>query len=423
MKKIAYQTSRVHWHMGQALLPEHFIAQEQSLREEVYLRFRLSAAPSWGLGSLQWDGFQLLKGIVSIQEMTLVMPSGMLVDIPGNTAPAVLNLKTVGATKAAVYVHLQSASEVVHVETSEIAAEGIERILQKVDISTNPSSATSMQSFKLAEFLCGADGVWSLDLDYLPPSLQVGVTPLFDRYVERMTAVQRTFQQQLMTEVQENHLSGDSQATARQCLRGVYAFEAMLVDLKTEVHHHPYDVYRALRDIYIDVCVWSGTNPGWARPDTNKDHWAYRHEDLAASFTEMLDEAARLLNVGRQEIPYVEFTRQEGLYVCSLDKKIKRARDVYFLIQKPQVSARIDVSRVKLAGPSRIQVVHDHALRGIPFTSLEKPPFHHGLSSSVEFYSITPGQEWDHAIRDGQVVLFAGPQLAGTRLYLYGRFD
>jgi type VI secretion system protein ImpJ len=423
VKKIAYQTSRVHWHMGQALLPEHFIAQEQSLREEMYLRLRMSPAPSWGLGSLQWDGFQLLKGIVSIQEMTLVMPSGMLVDIPGNTAPAVLNLKTVGATKAEVYVHLQSAPEVVHVETSEIAEEGIERLQQKVELSTFPTSATSMQSFKLAEFRCGADGVWSLDLDYLPPSLQVGVTPVFDRYIERMTAVQRSFQQQLMSEVQSNHLSGDSQATARQCLRGIYAFEAMLIDLKNEVHHHPYEVYRALRDLYIDICIWSGTNPGWARPDTNKDHWAYHHEDLAASFTEMLDEASRLLTVGRQEIPYVEFTRQEGLYVCNLDKKLKRARDVYFLIQKPQVSANIDVRRVKLAAPSRIQIVHDHALQGIPFTHLERPPFHHGLSSSVEFYSVTPGQEWDHAIRDGQVVLFANPQLAGTRLYIYGRLD
>src|SRR5262249_33144383 len=158
--------------------------------------------------------------------------------------------------------------------------EGIERILQKVEISTNPTSSTSMQSFKLAQFLCGADGVWSLDLDYLPPSLQVGATPLFDRFIERMTSVQRSFQQMLLTEVQENHLSGESQATARQCLPGVYAFEAMLIDLKTKVHHPPYEVYRTLPDLYADICVWSGTTPGWTRPDTNKDPWSYRHEDL-----------------------------------------------------------------------------------------------------------------------------------------------
>jgi len=76
--------------MGQALLPEHFYAQEQSIREEVALHFRMQAAPCWGLGTLQWDTFQLLKGIVSIDEMTLFLQSGALVDIPGNTAPAFL---------------------------------------------------------------------------------------------------------------------------------------------------------------------------------------------------------------------------------------------------------------------------------------------------------------------------------------------
>ena len=416
MKKIAYQTSRVHWHMGQALLPEHFIAQEQSLREEVNLRLRMSPVPCWGLGTLQWDGFQLLKGIINIQEMTLVMPSGMLVDIPGNTAPAILNLKTVGATRASVYVHLQSTSEVVHVDADEVAEEGIERLVQNVEISSNPSSATSMQSFKLAEFECGADGIWSLKVDYLPPSLQVGPSPFFDTYIERMNAVQRTFQQQLMSEIQENHLSGESQATAKQCLQGVYGFQAMLIDLKNEVHHHPYEVFRALRGLYIDVCIQTGTSPA----ELGR---AYAHEDLAGCLKTLLDEIEQLLRVGRQEIPYREFTRQEGLYVCEVEKNIKRARDVYFLIQRPQISSRIDVSRVKLASPSRIHVVHEHALRGIPFTPLEKPPFHHGLSSSVEFYSVTPGQEWDYAIRDGKVVLFSGPQLEGTRLYLYWRLD
>lgn len=416
MKKIAYQTSRVHWHMGQALLPEHFIAQEQSLREEGNLRHRMSPAPSWGLGTLQWDSFQLLRGIIHIQEMTLIMPSGMMVDIPGNTAPAVLNLKTVGATKASIYVHLQSASEIVRMEADEVAEEGIERIVQKVELSSNPTSATSMQSFKIAEFKCGADTVWALDLDYLPPSLQVGPSPFWDPYIERMNAVQRTFQQQIMSEIQENHLSGESQATAKQCLQGVYGFQAMLVDIKNEVHHHPYEVFRALRALYIDVCIWSGTNPTeLERP--------YTHEDIAGCFKALLDEVERLLRVGRQEIPYLEFTRKEGLYICELQKNIKRARDVYFLIQKPKVSSRIDVSRVKLASPSRIHVVHEHALRGIPFTLLERPPFHHGLSSSVEFYTITPGPEWDYAIRDEKVVLFASPQLEGTRLYLYWRLD
>jgi type VI secretion system protein ImpJ len=175
-------------------------------------------------------------------------------------------------------------------------------------------------------------------------------------------------------------------------------------------------VFRSLRALYIDVCIFSGTHPA----ELGR---AYVHDDLAGGLKAMLDEIERLLTVGRQDIPYVEFTRKEGLYVCEIDKNLKRARDVYFLIQKPRVSMRIDVSRVKLASPSRIHVVHEHALRGIPFALLEKPPFHHGLSSSIEFYSISPGPEWDYAIRDGKVVLFTAPQLEEARLYLYGRIQ
>ena len=33
--------------MGQALLPEHFYAQEHSLREELSTRLELSAVPAW----------------------------------------------------------------------------------------------------------------------------------------------------------------------------------------------------------------------------------------------------------------------------------------------------------------------------------------------------------------------------------------
>src|SRR5262249_32093420 len=81
----------------------------------------------------------------------------------------------------------------------------------------------------------------------------------------------------------------------------------------------------------------------------------------------------------------------------------------------------LDVARVKLASESRIHMVHEHALMGIPFTPIEKPPFQHGLSSSVDFFAITSGPEWDYAVRDGKVVLFASPQLEGTRIYLYCR--
>jgi len=55
--------------MGQALLPEHFYAQEESLRAEASLRFSLLPEPSWGLGWLAFDEFLLSKGVLSIREL------------------------------------------------------------------------------------------------------------------------------------------------------------------------------------------------------------------------------------------------------------------------------------------------------------------------------------------------------------------
>ncbi|HVZ37360.1 MAG TPA: type VI secretion system baseplate subunit TssK, partial [Polyangiaceae bacterium] len=100
---------------------------------------------------------------------------------------------------------------------------------------------------------------------------------------------------------------------------------------------------------------------------------------------------------------------------------LRRAKDVYFLVQKPSVSAQLDLRRVKLASESRIQAVHQRALRGIPFERLDSPPFVHGLASTVEFYALRPGEEWDYAVSEGKLVLFEAPQLQGCRLYLYWR--
>ena len=82
MKKVVHQTSRVNWQMGQALLPEHFYAQEQSLREEATLRMRAQPAPSWGLASLTLDAFQLVKGIVSVQEIKVRLVHGRAISAP-----------------------------------------------------------------------------------------------------------------------------------------------------------------------------------------------------------------------------------------------------------------------------------------------------------------------------------------------------
>lgn len=414
MKKVAQQTSRVYWFMGQALLPGHFYAQEQSLREEFHLRLRLLKAPFWGIGTLQWDDHQLLKGIISLLELSLVLPSGTLIDIPGNAMPAVLNLNAIGV-QASVYLHVLGEFRQ-HSASRGLGEEGIERIFHKIELSTDEAPKAGGLSFKLAEVECSPDKVWSVRTSFIPPIIQIQrESPFFQPYLLRMNALLQSLQQTLRSEVQENHLAADNAASGRIALHGLYCLQAMLVDLDNHIYPHPHELYSALRTFYIDLCIHEGVIPGHVA-----DH-PYKHDDLAGCFSSLLERLEEQARLSSRDAPYKEFLRQEGLLVCELPRELRSAKKIFFLVQKPQVTTKIDLARVKLASESRIHTVYEHALRGIPYQHLEWVPFQHGLASSVEFYGVTPGAEWDHAVREGKVVLFDSPHFQGARFYLYWR--
>lgn len=419
MKKVPTQTSRVSWQLGQALMPEHFHAQEQSIREELNLRLRMTSAAGWGIGSLRLEGFQLPQGIISIEEMTLVMPSGALIDVPGNTGPANVNISSAGSP-ASVYVHLLKDFDRVSVsKKNELADEGIQRIVQKIELSTRSFSDASDQTFHLADFQCDIHGQWSLLPTYIPPCLQVGATPFFAHAIERLDTILRLLQQTLLTEAEENYLAAEGNATNHLTMRGLHSFKARLNDLKAGVDLHPYELFSGLRELYIAVCAYRHVHP-------EEIERPYKHDALAECFSLLLQRLEEQAQPSRKNIPYVEFIPADGLLVCDLSKyskEVRRARDIYFLVQKPQISARVDLSRVKLACESRIHAVYERSLKGIPFDHLDKPPFQHGLASTIEFYAITPGQEWDHAVRENKVVLIDSPQLRGLRFYTCWRPD
>jgi type VI secretion system protein ImpJ len=416
VKKVANQTARVRWYMGQALLPEHFETQDQAIEEELRLRMRLLPAPGWGVGSLEWDPYQLLHGIVDIQEMSLVLPSGLLIDIPGNTAPIQEKIKTAGS-KVSLHVHvLPDVAQVTVTRPGALPDEKIERTLRKIRLSTDDYAESSIESFHLADLDGSLEGAWALRSDYIPPLLQTTSSPFFRSTLERIDKRLETLRQSLETEVNANFLAEGHNASGRLVLRGLFAFQALLTDVKSGLPVHPYELFKGLRSLYIDLCVHQDATPGEiSRP--------YRHDDLAGSFGRLLERLEDAENQKKSSATYTQFTRNNGLLVGALHQDVRRAKDVFLLVQKPQIGARIDMSGVKLASESRLQSIYDRALSGIPIQHIRNPPFQHGLSSSVEFYAISPGLEWDYAVREGKVALFDSEALKKTEFYLYWRLD
>ena len=74
--------------MGQPLLPEHFFAQEGSLREEIKLQLEMLPTPFWGVAALEWDALQLRAGRLCLSSLTLRLPTGEVIDVPGERRAA-----------------------------------------------------------------------------------------------------------------------------------------------------------------------------------------------------------------------------------------------------------------------------------------------------------------------------------------------
>jgi type VI secretion system protein ImpJ len=170
-----------------------------------------------------------------------------------------------------------------------------------------------------------------------------------------------------------------------------------------------------LRSLYLHLCVYRGVDPVLTAE-------AYRHEAPGDCLDVLLTAIEQQIDLRRSETPYVPFVLKEGILVCDIPQAAKKARNVYWLVQKPRVSSALDTSGVKLAAESRLSTVHQRALRGIGYQRID-PPFHHDFSAQVEFHRLSPGDEWDQAVRDGRLAFYYRDELQGMRSFLYWRTD
>lgn len=406
----------VRWTLGQPLLPEHFEAQENALRDELRVRLGGLGAPRHGVLRLRWDGAQLDGGVVRIQDLTYVTPEGRVIDIPGNAEPVAFDLEGTGHTRVPVYL--------VHRNEPDDRAEGgdrqegpVTRAIEAIQLVAAPSAAPEGRLYQLACFEKDMEGIWRLDPSYVPPSPSLAGTPFFRPIVDQLRALLDRFHEQLRRDVRDDYLAGHLVLAAQQAMRSVFHLEGFLADLQVDLDPHPYRLFEALRSLYVDVCIYREIRPTAAVA-------AYEHEDLAGCFGTLLDGIQALLapkSEVKRRASYVAFGRQDGLLIAEVRGEVAHSRQLFLLVQLDEASEPPDMGRHKLASPSRLAVVHRRSLRGVPLTQLESAPFHHDFASDVRFFRLELGDEWDHVVSERAVAFFDRAELRGMRMYLYWR--
>jgi type VI secretion system protein ImpJ len=411
-QKIAH----VRWYLGQTVLPEHLSALQGTIDAVAELRARVGGLPHYGVAELVYSEPLLGDGVLGVSALTVVLPDGSVVSVPGNATLQPLSLSATPATHLSVYLHitdeeLGASGNRVYADDARV----VERVLHRAYLSTSETHERARGTLKLAEFDKGADGTWRLSPGYVPPLLQVGSTPYLQRPLADLEALITNLEPQMVAQLQDTFLRPDRLGAIRRCLTEMYLMLSLLADIRHRVPLHPYQLFSALRRLVFELCTFHEV-----MPDTPA--LPYRHEDLSRSLGTILTTLSNHLKPVYTRSTHLRFLKRNGLFTLSaLPEEVKSSHEVYLLIQRATLHDRVDMTEVKVSCTSRLALVHRLVLRGVPFKHIERPPFQHTFGPEVDFYQLQPGEEWNHVLRESSLAFYVHPTLDKANAFLFWR--
>ena len=396
------------------MLPEHLIAQEDSLLTDVALRFKAQGLPFFGIAALNIIDELLDEGLFSIRELAVLTASGTFLSIPGNAEVTPFNLNNPGKTRVSLFLHLLD-TESGQGRAADIATydeSNIPRRLSPIALSSEQDFPGARETFTLAEFIKSPDGTWKFSDEYIPPLLKMGTSPFLQKELKSLSESLENFQYNLYMDA-VTYLSGDALTSVKQCLKGIYATQRLIANILGEVHLHPFFLYEGLLNLYADICFYRGTTPeNIAMP--------YTHNNLAFLYRVIML-LEKQMQIIKNKPPYLPFQLKDNVFRVILPDEVRKASGIYLLVQKNLVIQQLSVADLKLASLSRLPTVHKMALNGITFKKVEHPTFRHSFGAEVEFYLVSEGEEWDYALNERCVTFYNRPEFKDTNFYLFWR--
>lgn len=409
------------WAMGQVLLPEQFIAQQDAILAHLAVQAKVPGLPAHGLLRLALDEELLASGAVRLEALTYLFPSGLLVDSPGNMIVSNLNLAELDADQAAVYLHVDNETTTAEGLTRyEDDPRSLSRVVLRGELSPVALRDDARESVKLMAVSRRSQG-WQL-ADYAPPLLGCGAasSPFLRRQLQGNHRAIRAVAAQLDRRIDAAFLGREQVAelrrvwSAAQRVLALFADHGYGEDHQQQVSLHPYVLFSALREFYLEAAILQTRN--------DRDVPRYHHEDLVACFADLQREIEGMLGTSSLSDKRLEFERRGSWYAAGpFPDSLRDAREV-FLVIKAESGGAVDLGGLKLASPQRIDEVYTRALAGVPLQALSSASaasFAHVYGYDAAFYAVDVGDlEWMLAAQDGELCFPAWRELGSLQAAL-----
>lgn len=410
------QLKRVSWQLGQPLLPIHLVAQENSLLSNLNFYIQTLGIPYYGIGNLKWDDQLLTQGVVSISKLTVIFPTGELVDVPENGTINSFDLNLSGVNQVSLYLHLlRDSSQQELMTDSQDEEEKISYSINNLVLTNEHHLYAGKINYKLAEFEKDVENRWKLSENYAPPLFTICNHPFLTNKLSTIRAILESFQKELEQESHTGKLFEQRTLNTKLCLLEVATFRQFLLNMDRSIITHPYYLYEKLSR-FLNTLALMYLDLG----DFNV--FPYQHDKTSLLFSKMVDQLIQFLKPKGERLSSIQFEKKQNCYVSErIPQGLCESDEIYFVCQFIDPKVKSSVEGLKLAAYSRLFNVHRFALTGIVLLRLESAPFNNNFSRQAQVYKIEKESEWEHALSEGKLAFSIDGDLPDIQGYVYWR--
>lgn len=421
-------SSHVHWHEGLFLQPHHLQRLQRSVYEESARNRRLLRSYPSGVVEMQLSPDELGNFRLKFEKLTVILPSGLVVDFPTNADLPAFDLKPLFSTGGSAFdlhlavplwqSHRANAFEIG--ETADARAKllykPVESTLADENSGENPkplllrrinariigpgddrSDLEVMPLLRLVRATGEALGQPKVDPEYVAPCVFLGGSPVLFQLVRDLVAQVQASRQELAVQTARGGFNIETlrgiQFEQMLRLRSLNRFSARLGALLAAPGVPPFEWYLELRDLHAELAA--------LHPDRDDVNLAdYDHERLYSVF-EQLDQKIRGYLRGSVTASYLklEFSREAGMRGAVLTEEHFTKPVEYFLGVKSKLDPREVTRMVEDADQFKFmpRSMATRAVRGVVLKEERVPPLQLPAQTGLTFFRVNrtdSGRVW-----------------------------
>jgi type VI secretion system protein ImpJ len=436
--------NRVLWSEGLFLQPHHFQQHDRYLEHLVESQAGLGCPYPWGLSRLTIDQDLLAQGRLAVTACVGRLPDGTPVDAPERDplpAPLLLDdaaagqilylalpLRRPGAPEsggpAVQETMLRYRAGELKVRDNSLGA-ATEALLEvgRLDLRLlrERDARDGFACCGIARVLeCRADRLVVLDEAYIPPSLDVRASSRLAGFLEEVTGLMHRQAEARAGRVRGGGRGGVADWADFLMLQLINRSEPVTVHLSRIQGLHPESCYRFLLGLAGELATYAAESK---RPP---DFAPYRHEDLEATFTPLMerlrDYLSRELVERAVAIPIEE--RQYGFRVALVADRSLLTGARFVLAAQADLDSQVLRNRfpaqAKIGPIERIQEFVKLALPGIALRPLPTAPLEIPYHAGCDYFELDRNSEfWKPLAVGGGLGLHIGGEFPGLQLTLW----